>query len=73
MNNFKDARCSEPESTVHPDHFSEAIIEYYRQHSDKLRFGQFMCNHFEIHNSELFYMDDTTKAIDLFTDKYILD
>ena len=76
MNNmvFKDFDKIEiKDIKIHPDHFSEAIVRYYASYSDKLRFGQFMCNNFQIFDSELFYMDNTSGSIDLFTERYLQD
>lgn len=58
---------------IHSDQYTEAYLRYYALYCDTLRFGQFLCNHFNIKDSNLFYIDNDLKATNIFMERYLIE
>lgn len=71
INNACNRRHRDTEPFIHWSSLSEFFI-YYGEHKEHLRYGQAFCNHFDIHDDELYYCNDTAKAGQL-THVYMLD
>ena len=52
--------------------YTDAVVKYYTdpRNFQHLRLGQFLCNHFSLHDNDLFYEETVTIALRKFT-KYL--
>ena len=56
--------------TEYTDAVQHYFTKYIRVHPE-IRLGQYLCNHFLITDSEVFYQTDNEKAMMIFCDKYV--
>ncbi|MBT8448696.1 MAG: hypothetical protein KJO69_03350 [Gammaproteobacteria bacterium] len=59
--------------TITPESFAFASVQYYKgDYPETLRYGQFLCNRYNITDSELFNETDYKKIVQHMTDKYVV-